>query len=264
MYKLQSFRADDVAITSMYGDRTASNCCAYFLSYVTKSANIIDIGCGPGIITSDLAALARSGQTIGIDASEGVIAQARSRSSALHLPNLSFSVGNATNLNAYADNTFDIVHCHQLLVHVPSPVKILKEFHRICKPGGIIACREIVSSVPPKLKPDLPALRAYWNRCLTLIKKTGSNAEAGRDLETWAKEAGLEANGGKLIVSTSLMGNPSHLPQVSGGTGTKSFLSGVASEEEFAVWKEAWEQWEATEGHEFAFECGEILCFKGE
>lgn len=42
----------------------------------------------------------------------------------------------------YADASFDVVFCHQVLQHVSDPVEILKEMRRVAKPGGIVAARE--------------------------------------------------------------------------------------------------------------------------
>src|SRR6187402_561146 len=51
-YQHGTIKGDDAAVTSLYGERTALTSCAYFLPHVTKSANILDVGCGPGIITA--------------------------------------------------------------------------------------------------------------------------------------------------------------------------------------------------------------------
>jgi ubiquinone/menaquinone biosynthesis C-methylase UbiE len=257
-YQHETVNADDSAVTSLYGDRSAVTSCAYLLPHITKTASILDVGCGPGIITSDLAKLAPEGQTIGIDNSAGVITQAQSSHS---LPNLSFAVGDATNLS-YPDNTFDIVHAHQLLVHCPDPISILKEFYRVCKPGGLIAVRESCPSTVLSLKPDLPSIRAYWARAMVIMGKMGGQTEAGYKLEEWAKEAGLDANGARIETSMSPMKNPSHLGRVSGVPAEQAVQYAMATKEEVDAWREGWEEWEKAEGSEFVFETGEILCWK--
>ena len=114
MYKSGLIKGDDLSIIALYGERTAQTSCKYLLPYVKPTSNILDVGCGPGIITSDLAKLAPDGKTIGVDNATGIVAQARA--SFPSTPNLSYTVGDATNLSAFADNSFDIVHAHQLLV----------------------------------------------------------------------------------------------------------------------------------------------------
>lgn len=255
VYQHEAINADDAAVTSLYGDRTVSRSCAYLLPYITKSANILDVGCGPGTITSDLAKLASEGTTIGIDNSAGIIAQAQS--SVSPLPNLTFAVGDALKLS-YPDNTFDIVHAHQLLVHISDPVSVLKEFHRVLKPGGLIAVRDSSPATVLSLKPDLPSIRDYWARAVAVMGKMGSQPEAGLKLEGWAKEAGL----GKVKASKSPMWNPSHLVRVTGEAAEQAVTYGMATKDEVDAWRKGWEEWEKAEGHEFVFQCGEILSWK--
>src|SRR5271157_3369786 len=57
--------------------RTAENSAGYLLASLRPGLALLDIGCGPGTITFDLAALVAPGSVTGIDADAGVIAQAR-------------------------------------------------------------------------------------------------------------------------------------------------------------------------------------------
>lgn len=215
------------------------------------------VGCGPGRITSDFAYLAPSGQVTGIDSSEGIITSAQTTFPSSTQANLHFAVGDALKLD-FPDNSFDIVHAHQVLVHLRDPVAALKEFHRVVRPGGVIAVRESSPAIVLSLKPDLPSLRAYWDRALMLIPKTGGNVLAGKQLEDWAKEAGFE----KVVYSTSPAHHPSHLSQVTGKTAETALQYGMATEEELSSWKQGWEAWDVAEGSEFVLEAGEILAFK--
>ncbi|KAF8856179.1 S-adenosyl-L-methionine-dependent methyltransferase [Acephala macrosclerotiorum] len=240
-YQQGLIKADDPNITKLYGERTSQVSCQYLLPHISKTANILDVGCGPGTITVDLAKIASEGQTTGVDNSEGIVKQASTSFS--DVPNLKFQVGDATDLKNFADNSFDIVHAHALLVHISDPVKVLKEFYRVCKPGGIIACRENSPSVVLSLKPDLPGIRGYWDRALLMIPKMGGHPGAGRDLEKWAKEVGFEADGGKVVVSTGRFWSPSHLDQVSGLAAEQAVKYGIATKEELDTWAKAFEEW---------------------
>ena len=59
--------------------------------------------------------------------------------------NFHFFVEDVQALN-YPDDTFDMVHVHQVLQHVGGPVQVLREMYRVTKPGGIVAAREAVFS----------------------------------------------------------------------------------------------------------------------
>jgi len=57
--------------------RTAENSAGYLLPRLARDARVLDVGCGPGTITADLAALVPAGEVTGIDAAADVLAQAR-------------------------------------------------------------------------------------------------------------------------------------------------------------------------------------------
>jgi ubiquinone/menaquinone biosynthesis C-methylase UbiE len=259
----QHIKADDPNVTNLYGERTALTSCVYLRPYITESSNILDVGCGPGTITSDLAKMATKGRTIGVDNSAGIVSQAAALFPLSAVPNLTFEVGDATKLEAFEDNSFDIVHAHALLVHIPDPVAVLKEFYRVCKPGGIVAVRESNPTIVLSLKPDIPAIRQYWERAIAVMSKMGGHADAGRKLETWAIEAGFGTDGGNIVASTSPQLQPSHLGRTRGEPAEQGVKFGLATKEEMEAWAKGWQEWEATEGHECVFETGEILCWKG-
>ena len=68
---------------------------------------------------------------------------------------------------------------------------------------------------------------------------------------------------GKLVYSKSPMRNPSHTHRTVGQPAEMAIQYGMASKEEMDNWHKAWVEWDETEGSEFVFECGEVLCWKG-
>lgn len=130
--------------------RTAEVEAAFLLPHIQKTDRVLDIGCGPGTITSGFARQASQGATIGLDISADVLTKARALAGESGVPtsgpgSLVFEQGNVLDKLPYADNTFDIVFCSQVLGHMPSHdlvVKALSEMRRVVKPGGIVAARE--------------------------------------------------------------------------------------------------------------------------
>jgi ubiquinone/menaquinone biosynthesis C-methylase UbiE len=121
--------------------RTALNSAAYLLPHLTPSMTILDIGCGPGTITVDLASYVPQGHITGLERVGAVLTQARALAKNKEVTNIDFAEGDANALD-YADGTFDVVVCHQVLQHVQDPVSILKEMRRVTRVGGIVAVRE--------------------------------------------------------------------------------------------------------------------------
>jgi hypothetical protein len=48
---------DNPGITKLYGERTAQINCQHLLPHIKVDSNILDVGCGPGRITSDFVRL---------------------------------------------------------------------------------------------------------------------------------------------------------------------------------------------------------------
>jgi len=188
MYK--RIAADSKTVTAFYGERTAIICASYLLPFIKNTSNILDIGCGPGRITADFSQIAKDGKTIGLDNSPGILEEASSSFPISDFPNLSFVVGDALKLD-FPDNTFDIVHSHQLILHLARPVEALKEFRRVCKPGGIVATCDCSLANVLVWKPELPALRRYWMQALPGLQRLGMNLKAGDQLEGYAREVGF-------------------------------------------------------------------------
>ena len=103
--------------------RTAENSAAYLLPHLAADTRILDVGCGPGTITVDLADLVPLGHVTGIDADAGIVEQARATGDGR--PNLDFTTGDVYALD-YPDASFDVVHAHQVLQHLSDPVRALR------------------------------------------------------------------------------------------------------------------------------------------
>ena len=115
--------------------RTAENSAAYLLPHLRAGQDLLDVGCGPGNITGDLARRLAPGRVVGVDSSSDIIAAARR-----DYPDADFVVGDVYSLQ-FDDASWDIVHAHQLLQHVPDPVGALKEMRRVVSRRGIVAAR---------------------------------------------------------------------------------------------------------------------------
>ncbi|MCQ1949015.1 methyltransferase domain-containing protein [Arthrobacter sp. zg-Y859] len=177
------------SVVDVHALRTARDCAAYLLPELQPGVSILDVGCGPGSITADFAALAAPGPVVGLDSSEDVLVSARARAAGRGLANASFVAGNVYDLD-FPDETFDVVHAHQVLQHLMDPVAALREMRRVAKPGGLVAVRD-ADFAGMIWHPPTPEL-AQWMRIYREIAR-GNSAEpdAGRHLLAWALEAGF-------------------------------------------------------------------------
>jgi SAM-dependent methyltransferase len=167
--------------------RTAENSAAYLLPHLKPHMRILDVGCGPGTITAGLADRVPKGQVTGIDTAPDVLDKARE--AAGDRTNVDFTTGDVYALD-YPDDTFCVVHAHQVLQHLGDPVKALREMRRVCKPGGLVAARDGDYGAFVWY-PDNPVLYDWLALYHEVARGNGGEPDAGRRLHVWAKEAGF-------------------------------------------------------------------------
>jgi len=167
--------------------RTIANSAAYLSPHLTLGLSVLDVGCGPGTITAEIAdRVGPDGPVLGIDASADVVALA---SDAHRRPNLTFAVGDVYAIDA-ADGTYDIVHAHQVLQHLADPVAALREMRRVCRLGGIVAARDADYSASAWF-PGEEWMDRWLDLSLTIGRANGGEPDAGRRMLSWAHEAGF-------------------------------------------------------------------------
>ncbi|MDR1806942.1 MAG: methyltransferase domain-containing protein [Propionibacteriaceae bacterium] len=127
------------AVLRAHRNRSAANSCAHLLPLLQPGLSLLDIGCGEGWITRDLARLVAPGQVVGVDLSAKVIHLAQAGGD---IPdNLTFLVADVYDL-PFDAATFDVTHLHQVLHHVDDPVGAIRAARRVTKPGGLVSDRE--------------------------------------------------------------------------------------------------------------------------
>jgi SAM-dependent methyltransferase len=170
--------------------RTAENSSAYLLPRLRPGLSLLDIGCGPGTITADLAQLVAPGQAVGLDASGDVIAQAQAYAASRGITNLRCEVGDLFSLG-YDDAAFDVVHAHQVLQHLPDPGAALTELRRVLRPGGVLAVRDSDYGAFVWAPADA-ALDRWMELYLAVTGRNGHNARIGPSLLGLAHRAGFD------------------------------------------------------------------------
>jgi len=227
--------------------------------------HLLDVGCGPGTITLDLAARLAPGRVTAIDITEAAIDVARTEARGTNLDNVEFAVGDVHALD-FPSGTFDIVHAHQVLQHVGDPVRALSEMRRVCKPGGIVAARDS-DYAAFTWYPHNRELDEWLRLYLEAARHNGGEPNAGRHLLAWARKAGFSQVA--ATSSTWCFATPADRAWWGGMWAdriVKSALtrqlieSGAATEPDLQRISEAWRQWAADPDGWFSLLHGEILC----
>jgi ubiquinone/menaquinone biosynthesis C-methylase UbiE len=166
--------------------RTAENSAGFLLPHLARGMSLLDVGCGPGNITADLADRLAPGAVTGVDASAVVISAAAGD----HVrDNLTFATGDVYALD-FADDTFDVVFAHQVLQHLGDPVAALREMRRVVRPAGTVAVRDSDYGAFVWSPAD-PRLTRWMSLYHQLTEHNRAEADAGRVLHVWARQAGF-------------------------------------------------------------------------
>jgi ubiquinone/menaquinone biosynthesis C-methylase UbiE len=177
------------SVLRSHASRTAANSAAYLLPHLTHGLKLLDVGSGPGTITADFALLVAPGEVLGLDRAPEVVAAATALARERHLHNLSFETGDVYNLD-FPDDSFDVVHAHQVMQHLTDPVEALREMRRVTKPGGIVAVRD-ADFHGMSWYPQLPELDEWMALYQQVARHNQAEPDAGRRLLHWAHAAGL-------------------------------------------------------------------------
>ena len=169
--------------------RTAENSAAHLIPHLYRGADLLDVGCGPGTISVDLAERVFPGEVHALDRSADVIEHARELNRSRSSDALEFRVGDAYAIDL-PDASKDIIHAHQVLQHLSDPVSALREWRRVVRPGGIVAARDSDYG-SFAWAPNNPLLDRWMALYQALARTNGAEPDAGRYLLGWAQSAGF-------------------------------------------------------------------------
>ncbi|KAF9363556.1 hypothetical protein BGX34_003847 [Mortierella sp. NVP85] len=245
--------------------RTVLNSAAYLRPHIEPEMSILDVGCGPGSISVDMARLVPKGRVVGIDYSSDLLNEACALAIQQGVTNVEFQVGDIHALD-FPDNTFDVVHVHQVLQHIADPVQALREMKRVAKPGGIVAARE---SGEASWYPELPGLQACRDLAETMVRLKGGNPNPGKKIHVWAKEAGFNRSNITCSSGVWCFSTPEEreywgesMVKVSLGFGTEAVEMNLVSQDELKEITDAWKDWIKNDDGLFCYYHGEIICRK--
>jgi ubiquinone/menaquinone biosynthesis C-methylase UbiE len=244
--------------------RTADNSAAYLLPHLRPGLSLLDVGCGPGSVTADLAVRVAPGRVVGVDNASAPLDEARAAAAAAGVE-VEVRQGDAYHLD-FADDTFDVVHAHQVLQHVLDPVAVLREMARVAKPGGLVAVRES-DYAAMAWAPASPGLTRWQEVYRATARSNSAEPDAGRVLLGWAHAAGLRDV--TPSASTWCFANQEDRAWWGGlwadrtaGTAYAQQASerGISTPGELSGLADAWRAWAAQDDGWFVVVHGEILC----
>ncbi|RLA04152.1 MAG: bifunctional 3-demethylubiquinol 3-O-methyltransferase/2-polyprenyl-6-hydroxyphenol methylase [Gammaproteobacteria bacterium] len=162
------------------------------------SKQVIDVGCGGGLLTEGMAA--RGAQVIGIDMGKAPLSVARLHQHESGLE-IDYQQATAEQMAAEQAGSFDTVTCMEMLEHVPDPAATIAACAQLIRDDG----RVFLSTINRNPKAYLFAVIGAEYLLRLLPRGTHDYAKFIRpsEMEAWAREAGLQ-----LVDLTGMSYNP--------------------------------------------------------
>ena len=125
---------------------------------------VLDVGCGNGKVTAEIAARVPQGAVVGVDSSADMIAFASSHFGPTVRPNLRFEVADARRLRFHEE--FDLVVSFNALHWIPEQDQPLRSIRAAMKPDGLAQLRLVPAGKRKSLENVIEETRlsSSWER----------------------------------------------------------------------------------------------------
>jgi ubiquinone/menaquinone biosynthesis C-methylase UbiE len=160
----------------------------YVAHRLQPGAEVLSVGCGPGVILREVCSLDRSIRATGIDVSAERVKEAKQKNHGI--PQLDFVRGDAQAMEFPAER-FDLVYSRMLLEYLKDKEGAVREMARVCKRGGTVLLQDLDGQLLWHY-PEDPVVQSTAERVVKALAKTGFDPFVGRKLFWFARQAGLK------------------------------------------------------------------------
>jgi len=152
----------------------------------------LDLGCGGGAVTLDLAHLVgRTGTVTGIDKDAENISFARKEAEALGLSQVSYQLADLEEWEGKS-GYYDFAYSRFLLTHLAKPIDLVRKVRRSLKAGGRILLEDI-DFAGHFCFPDCAAFDNYVTLYTAAVQRMGANPNIGPSLPLLVRQAGFQS-----------------------------------------------------------------------
>jgi ubiquinone/menaquinone biosynthesis C-methylase UbiE len=232
---------------------------------ISPGMRILDVGCGPGAISSGIAALVgEKGRVTGIDNSSHLIERGKQ---------LYAGIGNLELVHAdlFSYNpglTFDLIIAARVLQWLSNPREALAKIQSLLKPGGMVSILDY-NHTTIEWQPEPPgAMKQFYQAFLKWRADAGMNNRIAADLPGYFKELGFEAIETIDANETYTRGEPDFLPKIGIWTkvaetrGRQMVEEGYISENERRRTIDEYEHWISAESRTMVMKLTEVRGIK--
>lgn len=167
--------------------------------------NVLDMACGPGVVSCLMARMVGDGRVTGVDLSADLLNEARAAAASAGLGNVRFEQANVYELDQAPDQVpgqFDFVYARFLFQHLEFPEKALAAASKVLKPGGVLAILDIDDDWLT-LYPEPETFTSFTRRAAEAQQSRGGDRHIGRKLGTLLTRNGFAGVGVAVDTVTS-------------------------------------------------------------
>lgn len=151
---------------------------------MTDKMTVLEIGCGHGIRTTEMACHFTHSEIHGVDLSSSLLAEARKTST-----NVKYTEGNAEAL-PFSSASVDFVYARLVFMHLKNPMAVITEIKRVLRPGGIFLIEDADRDFM-NFHPTPSTWNEFWNSIQEGQRKHGGDPNVGRKLEGYLRLSGF-------------------------------------------------------------------------
>ena len=161
------------------------------LAGFTQGHTLLDLGCGPGFCTKELAYIAGDkGKVIAVDLSSAYIDYVNNIS-AVHGLNVETMCTDFDKMILPA-NSIDGMYCRWAMAWVPNPKEVLAKVLKALKPGGKMVLHEYYDWSIHKIHPEKLNLKKCIAKAFKSFDDSQGNIDVGRELPVMLSDLGMK------------------------------------------------------------------------
>ena len=175
--------------TGIMTPRTLANSHPTLLGLLDPDMSVLDVGCGPGTLTAEIARRVEPGYVVGMDVNPDMVRAAEEASRPGEIANLAFCAGDIR--ESRWDGEFDLANTARMLQWIPDPAAAITRMARAVVPGGLVVLLDF-DHVMARWPGAAPAWTRFYAAFLDWREAAGLDNAIARRLPSLCQAAGLE------------------------------------------------------------------------
>lgn len=226
--------------------RTLENSHPVLLDLLSSITSVLDVGCGPGILTAEIARRVDPAPVVGMDINPDMIRAAETTHAPGSIPNLVFYRGDI--FESHWDEEFDVVNTTRMLQWIPNAAAAVKQMARAVAPGGLVVALDFDHTSAEWSHPP-EAWTRFYSAFLAWRAGGGLDNALARRLPLLCEAAGLRSLRWQPQITTVVAGDADffrvagHWRMIAESRGRQMVAAGYITEEERATAISAFGEW---------------------